>query len=107
MARVKRGVTAHHRHKRLLNVIGILAGTVAGGALIIGSAGPVTVSAAAICVSLGGIFSAFRIPRALAAQPVSLLPVPLRALTAFRPLEEVVSQIRNCSHLRCTSPVHH
>ena len=49
--------------------IGILAGTVAGGALIIGSGGPVTVSAVAICVSLGGIVSAFRIPRAQAAQP--------------------------------------
>ncbi len=49
--------------------VGILAGTVAGGALIIMPGGPVLVAVAAVALALFGIFSAYRIPRAPAAAP--------------------------------------
>jgi MFS family permease len=49
--------------------IGILAGTVAGGALILLAAGPLAVSLAVIAVALAGIASAFAIPPAPAAAP--------------------------------------
>ncbi len=49
--------------------VGILAGTVAGGALILLPGGPVLVAAAAILIAGTGIFSASKIPKAPAAAP--------------------------------------
>jgi len=49
--------------------IGILIGTIAGGALIIMDHGPLVVSAAVILVAVGGIAAAYAIPKAPAAAP--------------------------------------
>jgi MFS family permease len=49
--------------------IGILLGTVAGGALVLLPAGPVVVSGAVIAVAVAGIAAAFQIPPAPAAAP--------------------------------------
>ncbi len=71
---LKYGILPDHLHQDELvsgngmieagTFIGILVGTIAGGALILGSAGPVTVSLSGIAVSLGGIASAYKIPPA-------------------------------------------
>jgi MFS family permease len=49
--------------------IGILAGTVAGGALVLLPVGRVIVSAACLVVAVGGIVSAYAIPKTPVAQP--------------------------------------
>lgn len=49
--------------------IGILMGTVAGGALVLLPVGPVIVSAACLLVAAGGIGSAYAIPKTPVAQP--------------------------------------
>jgi hypothetical protein len=71
---LKYGILPDHLHQDELvsgngmieagTFIGILVGTIAGGALILGGAGPLTVSLSGIAVSLGGIAAAYQIPLA-------------------------------------------
>jgi acyl-[acyl-carrier-protein]-phospholipid O-acyltransferase/long-chain-fatty-acid--[acyl-carrier-protein] ligase len=53
--------------------LAILAGTVAGGALVLLNAGPTIVAGTGVAVALIGVVSAFRIPTAPAADPTLLL----------------------------------
>jgi MFS family permease len=74
---LKYGILPDHLHGEALvagnglveagTFIGILLGTVAGGALVLMPGGAVVISAACLAVSAAGIASAFKIPRAPAA----------------------------------------